>query len=206
MTQPIDTTAPTASYPRRCFGNGIPLYEAYHDHEWGVPVHGEVPLFERLVLEAFQTGLSWVIILRKRENFREAFAGFVPDAVARFTEDDVARLLADTGIVRNRAKIEAAIASAKAAVAFREAGGDLDELVWHHRPARHKRPRSPWDVQAKSAESIELSKALKRIGFQFVGPTTAYAAMQACGLVNDHFRGCTVGDALAKAQKEARAA
>jgi DNA-3-methyladenine glycosylase I len=165
-------------------------YVAYHDDEWGRPVHGETALFERLSLEAFQSGLSWAVILRKREGFRRAFAGFDPDTVAGFGPTGAARLLADPGIVRNRAKIEAVIANAAAVVALRERGG-LDALVWSHAPdVAGPAPVTPADVPAVTAESTELARALKAAGLRFVGPTTAYAAMQACGLVDDHLAGC----------------
>jgi DNA-3-methyladenine glycosylase I len=164
-------------------------YMAYHDREWGVAVHGEVGLYERLTLEAFQSGLSWLTILRKRESFRAAFAGFDPEAVAAFGEADIERLMADTSIVRNRAKIRAALTNAQAVVRLRGHGG-LDELFWSFAPVGHRRPRTPADVPATTAESIELARTLKRNGFVFVGPTTAYAGMQACGLVNDHLAGC----------------
>lgn len=167
-------------------------YLAYHDREWGVAVHGEVGLYERLTLEAFQSGLSWLTILRKREGFRAAFAGFEPQAVAAFGEADIERLMADTAIVRNRAKIRAAVTNAQAVVRLREHGG-LDELFWSFVPAGHRRPRSRADVPATTPESIELARTLKRNGFVFVGPTTAYAGMQACGLVNDHLTGCDWG-------------
>jgi DNA-3-methyladenine glycosylase I len=167
-------------------------YQAYHDREWGVAVHGEVGLYERLTLEAFQSGLSWLTILRRREGFRAAFAGFEPQAVAAFGEADVERLMADPAIVRNRAKIRAAVTNAQAVVRLRERGG-LDELFWSFAPAEHRRPRSPADVPATTPESIELARTLKRNGFVFVGPTTAYAGMQACGLVNDHLAGCDWG-------------
>ncbi|NNH06038.1 DNA-3-methyladenine glycosylase I [Cellulomonas fimi] len=176
----------------RCFGDGDPLYERYHDEEWGVPVHGEEALFERIALEGFQSGLAWITILRKRPAFRAAFAGFDPEAVAAFDEDDVARLMADAGIVRNRAKIEATVVNARALRALHEAGRTLDEVVWSHAPARsdHVRPVTWSDVPAATAESRALAKELKSLGFRFVGPTTAYAAMQACGLVDDHRAGC----------------
>ena len=167
-------------------------YVAYHDREWGVAVHGEVGLYERLTLEAFQSGLSWLTILRKREGFRAAFAGFDPEAVAAFGEADIERLMADTSIVRNRAKIRAALTNAQAVVRLRDHGG-LDELFWSFAPVGHRRPRTPADVPATTAESIELARTLKRNGFVFVGPTTAYAGMQACGLVNDHLAGCERG-------------
>jgi DNA-3-methyladenine glycosylase I len=161
----------------------------YHDHEWGVPLHGERELFERLTLEAFQSGLSWLTILRKREGFRSAFAGFDPQTVAAFGAQDRARLLADAGIVRNRRKVDAAIHNARAVLALRAEGG-LDALVWAHAPARHERPASLRDLRATSPESVALTKALKARGFVFLGPTTLYAAMQACGLVDDHVVGC----------------
>jgi DNA-3-methyladenine glycosylase I len=176
--------------PRCAWGASTPDYTAYHDEEWGREVHGERPLFERFTLEAFQSGLSWLTILRKREGFRAAFAGFDPEVVARYAAKDRARLMADTGIVRNNAKVDAAIANAAAVLRLRESGG-LDELVWSHAPTgRRKAPKGFGDVPAKTPESIALAKALKRSGFAFVGPTTAYAAMQACGLVNDHLAGC----------------
>ena len=171
----------------RCaWGASTPDYAHYHDHEWGRPVHGADALYERLCLEAFQSGLSWLTILRKRENFRAAFAGFRISAVAAFTETDVERLMADTGIVRNRAKIEAAIANARAAAEV----DDLDALIWSFAPPARPAPRSYADVPAVTPESTALAKELKRRGFRFVGPTTAYALMQACGLVNDHLAGC----------------
>jgi DNA-3-methyladenine glycosylase I len=173
----------------RCFGDGDELYAAYHDDEWGRPVRDERGLFERLSLEAFQSGLSWLTILRKREGFRAAFAGFDPDAVAHFGGQDVERLLQDAGIVRHRGKIEAAIANARATLVLREAGTPLPELVWSHRPEPRPAPTS-W--VATTTESAALSKALKRAGFRFVGPTTVYAAMQACGVVNDHLASCWV--------------
>ena len=177
----------------RCFGDGDPLYERYHDQEWGRPVRDERGLFERMSLEAFQSGLSWLTILRKREAFRAAFAGFEPDAVARFGDDDVERLLGDAGIVRNRAKIEATIANARATVALREDGG-LPELLWERfRPApRRAPPRTFADVPSQTPETVALAKELKRRGFRFVGPTTLYALMQACGVVDDHLAGCLV--------------
>lgn len=177
----------------RCFGDDHPDYAAYHDHEWGRPVRDERGLYERLCLEAFQSGLSWLVILRKRENFRAAFAGFDPERVARYDERDVQRLLGDAGIVRNRAKIEATIANARATLALRDGPTPLHELVWSHAPDPATRPPAPatWsEVPATTPESIALAKALKRAGFRFLGPTTVYAGMQACGLVNDHLRDC----------------
>ncbi|WP_053203361.1 DNA-3-methyladenine glycosylase I [Jiangella muralis] len=178
--------------PRCPWGLSAPEYVAYHDDEWGRPVHGDVALFERLTLEAFQSGLSWLTILRKRDGFRKAFAGFDPTAVAAFGPGDEARLLQDTGIVRNRAKVAAAIANARALIALQDAGGDgaLDRLIWSFAPASRPAPSSLADVPATTPESVALAKALKKSGFVFVGPTTAYAAMQACGLVNDHLAGC----------------
>jgi DNA-3-methyladenine glycosylase I len=174
----------------RCgWAGSTPDYLAYHDTEWGVPVRGEQALFERLTLEAFQSGLSWLTILRKREAFRHAFARFDPEAVAAFDEADRARLLADASIVRNRLKIDAAITNARAVVALRDDGG-LDELFWSFAPAEHVRPAGPEDLRATSPESVGLAKALKKAGFVFVGPTTMYAAMQACGVVDDHLEGC----------------
>jgi DNA-3-methyladenine glycosylase I len=178
----------------RCFGDGDPLYERYHDDEWGRPVRDERGLFERMSLEAFQSGLAWITILRKREAFRAAFAGFEPDAVARFGAADVERLLGDAGIVRNRAKIEATIANARATVALRDAGPTLPELVWdrYPPPPRAAPPRSFAEVPSQTPEAVALAKELKRRGFRFVGPTTLYALMQACGVVNDHLAGCPV--------------
>ena len=175
---------------RRCaWAGSTPDYLDYHDHEWGTPVHGETPLFERLTLEAFQSGLSWLTILRKRPAFREAFAGFDADVVAQFDEGDVARLMADAGIVRNARKVDAAIANARAVLDLRDDGG-LDAYVWSFAPEHHQPPRSTADFRATSPESVALAKGLKQRGFVFVGPTTAYAAMQACGLVDDHVAGC----------------
>ncbi len=180
----------------RCFGDGDPLYERYHDEEWGRPVTDERGLFERMSLEAFQSGLSWLTILRKREAFLTAFANFHPDEVARFGDADVERLLNDAGIVRNRAKIEATIANAKATVALRDDGPTLPELVWErYRPApRASPPQTFADVPSQTPETKALAKELKRRGFRFVGPTTAYALMQAVGIVNDHIAGCYVRD------------
>ena len=181
------------SEPKRCWATSDPAYLAYHDEEWGRPVTGERGLLERFCLEGFQSGLSWLTILRKRENFRTAFAGFDPERVARFGKRDVERLLLDAGIVRHRGKIEAAIANAQGTVALREAGTSLGELVWDHRPKKARAaPRSLRDLPATTPESNALSKELKRAGFRFVGPTTVYAAMQACGVVNDHIAGCFV--------------
>jgi DNA-3-methyladenine glycosylase I len=178
----------------RCWPVRDALYAVYHDEEWGRPVTDERGLYERLCLEGFQSGLSWLTILRKRESFRRAFAEFDPDAVARFSERDVTRLLGDAGIVRHRGKIEAAIANARGGVALREARTPLHELVWAHAPEQHDAPGTTADWQAQTPESAALSKRLKAAGFRFVGPTTVWAAMQACGIVNDHLTTCWVRD------------
>jgi len=179
--------------PRCWWGASSEEYERYHDEEWGRPVTDDRGLYERMVLEGFQSGLSWLTILRKRENFRAAFAGFEIDAVARFDDRDVARLLADAGIVRHRGKIEAAIGNAVAARSMREGGESLADLIWSYTPSgRRRAPRSLDELPALTPESTALSKDLKKRGFRFVGPTTAYATMQACGIVNDHMAGCWV--------------
>jgi DNA-3-methyladenine glycosylase I len=171
---------------------GDPLYLAYHDEEWGVPSHDERHLFELLVLEGAQAGLSWSTILRKREGYRQAFAGFDAEAVARFGPRDVDRLLGDAGIVRNRAKIEAAIGNAGATLEVREELGSLDALLWSFvgGEPRQSSWRSLEQIPAETDESRTMSKELKRRGFRFVGPTICYAFMQAAGLVNDHFVDC----------------
>ncbi|MFJ7750488.1 DNA-3-methyladenine glycosylase I [Arthrobacter sp. NPDC097144] len=172
-----------------------PDYQQYHDEEWGRLVTGESALYERLCLEAFQSGLSWITILRKRPAFREAFAGFDPEAVARFTEADRERLMADAGIVRNRAKINAAIANARALLDLPD-GESLESLLLAHRPdSSRPAPRDISDVPATTPESTALAKALKKRGFRFVGPTTAYAMLQATGYVNDHLESCWVRNA-----------
>jgi DNA-3-methyladenine glycosylase I len=190
----MDSVVTGADGNSRCWwGASTPDYELYHDEEWGRPVRDERGLYERMVLEGFQSGLSWLTILRKRESFRAAFANFEIEEVAKFGKRDVARLLADAGIVRHRGKIEAAIANAKAARAMHAAGESLGELVWSFAPDRGRRaPRSLDDLPSTTPESTTLSKELKRRGFRFVGPTTAYATMQACGVVNDHLAGCWV--------------
>jgi DNA-3-methyladenine glycosylase I len=171
----------------RCpWGASTPDYVAYHDDEWGKPVRDDQGLYERLCLEAFQSGLSWLTILRKREAFRAAFAGFEPARVAAFGDEDVARLMADAGIVRNRMKIDAAIANARATLEL----DSLADLLWSFAPPERPAPRTLADVPAVTPESTAMAKELKRRGFRFVGPTTAYALMQACGLVNDHLDGC----------------
>lgn len=176
-------------------GPDFELYRDYHDREWGQTVRDGVALFERMSLEAFQSGLSWLTILRKRENFRRAFSGFDIDAVAGYTDADVRRLMADPGIVRNRAKIEATIANARAAA---ELGGgtQLAELLWSFAPAPRSRPADASEIPSATAESTAMAGELKRRGFRFVGPTTAYALMQATGMVDDHIRGCWVPAAV----------
>jgi DNA-3-methyladenine glycosylase I len=177
---------------RRCWwATSAPEYLAYHDTEWGRPVTDDRGLYERLCLEAFQSGLSWLTILRKRDAFRRAFANFEIEAVAAFDGADVRRLLADSGIVRNRAKVQAAIANARAAMSL--TGDDsLSHLVWSFAPKRLRAPRRRPDLPSTTPASIALAQELRRRGFRFVGPTTAYALMQACGLVNDHLAGCAV--------------
>lgn len=194
----------------RCFwATDDPLYRRYHDEEWGMPVHDDVRLFEKLCLEGFQSGLSWLTILRKREAFRAAFAGFAFERVARFGPDDVERLLQDAGIVRHRGKIEAAIHNARAACELVAAEGSLAAFVWRFAPPAAERPRqldaSTLRSLASTPASTRLSKELKRRGFRFVGPTTAYAFMQAMGLVNDHLEGCEARPRVERAQREAPA-
>lgn len=194
MTAPGLT--PGADGLLRCaWAVSAPEYIDYHDLEWGRAVHGDAALFERLCLEGFQSGLSWLTILRKRDGFRSAFSWFDPRAVAGFGHDDVERLMNDASIVRNRRKIEATIANARALVDLQAAEGDgvLDRLVWSFADVEQgvrRRPRELAEVPASTPASASLSKALKRVGFTFVGPTTCYAAMQACGLVDDHIVGC----------------
>ncbi|BBY14087.1 DNA-3-methyladenine glycosylase I [Mycobacterium marseillense] len=172
-------------------GPDFEMYRDYHDQEWGRPLRDGVGLFERMSLEAFQSGLSWLIILRKRENFRRAFAGFDIETVAEYTDDDVQRLMADQGIVRNHAKIDATIANARAAA---ELGtpADLAELLWSFAPSPRSRPADTSQIPSATDESKAMARELKRRGFRFVGPTTAYALMQATGMVDDHIRGCWV--------------
>jgi len=167
-------------------------YRAYHDSEWGRPVRGDTALFERVTLEAFQSGLSWLTILRKREGFRAAFAGFDALEVAGFDAADVERLMADAAIVRNRRKIDATVQNARALVQLQDAGASLDALFWSFAPGPRSRPSTMDEVPAQTPESLALSKALKARGFAFVGPTTMYAAMQACGVVDDHLVDCHV--------------
>jgi DNA-3-methyladenine glycosylase I len=186
--------------PVRCWPTTDPLYIAYHDEEWGRPVRDELRLLERLCLEGFQSGLSWLTILRKREHFRAAFCAFDPERVARLGDDDVERLMGDAGIVRNRAKIEATIANARATVGLHEAGETLRGLLWSFAPPPTAppaaAPRTLQDMPATTPESKALARELKRRGFRFVGPTTAYALMQATGIVNDHLEDCIVRAAV----------
>jgi DNA-3-methyladenine glycosylase I len=186
---------------RRCpWGGAAPEYVSYHDEEWGRPVTDDRGIYERMVLEGFQSGLSWLTILRKRENFRVAFANFEIDAVADFGERDVKRLLGDAGIVRHRGKIEAAIANARAAAALER---PLAEVVWSFAPSgRRPAAKAGAALPALTPESTALAKELKRRGFRFVGPTTAYATMQACGLVNDHVAGCWVRAEVERERRE----
>jgi len=188
MTAPDDDGRVRCDWAVGRPGPDFLLYRDYHDHEWGQPLRGQVPLFERMSLEAFQSGLSWLIILRKRENFRKAFDGFDVEKIARYTDADVDRLLADEGIVRNRAKIAATIANARAVADL----DDLSELLWSFAPAARPRPATLADVPATTPESMAMARELKRRGFRFVGPTTAYALMQATGMVDDHLQACWV--------------
>jgi DNA-3-methyladenine glycosylase I len=176
----------------RCWWCGTdPLYVAYHDDDWGRPVRDERELFEKLILDGAQAGLAWITILRKREGYRAAFEGFDPERIAAYGDDDVARLLADPGIVRNRQKVAAAIGNAKALLAMHEAGETLVDLVWSHQPRPRKRPLRPGDeFPVTSDEAIALSKALQQRGWKFVGPTIVYAFMQAVGVIDDHIAGC----------------
>jgi DNA-3-methyladenine glycosylase I len=185
---------------RRCFGEEIEIYRDYHDREWGRPVVDERGLLEKLCLEGFQSGLSWLTILRKRDAFRRAFSDFDADRVAAFGPADVDRLLTDASIVRHRLKIEAAIANARATLALRQQGRSLATLVWSHRPKLRPAPRSWADVAPETSESRGLAKDLKAAGFRFVGPTTVYSTMQACGLVNDHLAGCIVREEVEQEQ------
>jgi DNA-3-methyladenine glycosylase I len=194
--------------PDRCAWCGTdPLYTAYHDLEWGVPNHDDRHLLEMLVLEGAQAGLSWITILRKRENYRRAFDGFDADKVARYTAADVERLMADAGIVRNRLKIESAIANARATLDAQARFGSLDALLWRFVDGipRDGARRTLAEVPAETAESKAMSRELKRLGFRFVGPTVCYAFMQAVGMVNDHVADCfrhrEIGDRLATGRR-----
>ncbi len=176
-----------------------PIYIHYHDTEWGRPVKDDTSLYEKLCLEGFQAGLSWLTILRKREEFRVAFKGFDPYIVARFKANDINRLMNNEGIVRNRLKIEAAIANAKATLKVQDELGSLSKLIWSFAPTKPKKaPRTLADVPATSPESVALSKELLRRGFKFVGPTMIHASMQSLGLVNDHLATCAFRDAASK--------
>jgi len=183
----------------RCFGDGDELLGRYHDEEWGRPITDEQGLFERLCLEGMQSGLSWTLILNRRETLRRAFAQFDPDAVARFGEGDVERLLGDPGVIRHRGKIEAVIANARATLALREQT-PLHELIWSHRPAARP-PIETFEGLETPREAAALAKELKRAGFRFVGPTTVYSTMEAAGLVNDHLAGCHVWSEVEQAQR-----
>jgi len=188
----------------RCWGDGDPLFERYHDEEWGLPVLDERGLFEKLCLEAFQAGMSWRTVLTKRDAFREAFENFDPDAVARFGDAEVQRLLGDRNIIRNRAKIEATLANARATVALRPTGEPLDAVIRAHAPAPQDPPPATWaDVPSTTPETLALARELKRRGFRFVGPTTLYALMQANGLVDDHLAGCPARPAVERARRAA---
>lgn len=186
MTQPVIGEDGLARCP---WAAGDPVNMAYHDEEWGMPVEGEAAHLERLTLEAFQSGLSWLTILNKRPAFREVFAGFDADTVASYDVHDIERLMEETRIVRNRRKIEAAVANARATVALRERGGLVD-LLWSFRPAESPAPRDTSEQVASTVESTALSKALKKAGFAHVGPTTMHALMQAVGIIDDHLVGC----------------
>jgi DNA-3-methyladenine glycosylase I len=198
MTESPPGSAPAAAPERgalpgpdgrlRCpWGLSAPEYLSYHDEEWGRPVRGDTAIFERLCLEGFQSGLSWLTILRKRENFRAAFAGFEPAAVAAFGDQDVARLMADAGIVRNRAKINAVLTNARAVLTLPDS---LTDLVWKYASDSAPAPRTLDDLPASTPASKALSAELRKRGFTFTGPVTAYATMQACGIVNDHLAAC----------------
>lgn len=190
MSEPGSGPVPGADGRPRCPWGGRPgVLQDYHDTEWGLPVDGEHGLFERMTLEGFQSGLSWLTILNKRPRFRDAFAGFDVDRVAAMGEPEVEALLQDAGIVRHRGKIEATLRNARATVALRADGG-LEQLVARHRPAATPRPRTTGELPTTSPESVALSKALKKRGFAFVGPTTAFALMEATGMVDTHLVGC----------------
>ncbi len=173
---------------RPVWASADPLLQQYYDTEWGMPVRDEQGLYERICLEGFQAGLSWATILRKRPAFRAAFAGFDPDVVVGYTDEDVERLMGDSGIVRNRAKIRAAVTNARATIDVRGEGG-LVQLVWSFQPATTPQPRTPEEIPATSPESVALSKALRRRGFAFVGPTTMFALMEAVGIIDTHLVG-----------------
>lgn len=190
---------------RRCgWCSSAPDYMAYHDDEWGRPVTDDIRLYEKLCLEGFQSGLSWLTILRKRDGFRRAFAGFVPAKVAAFGNADVERLLQDASIVRHRGKIEAAIANSRAVLDVQDRFGSLAALIWSFEPSRRRVvPTRLGEIPPTSPESTAMAKELRRHGFRFVGPTTAYAAMESLGLVNDHLQGCHVRTACDRDRKAA---
>ncbi|MDR1078279.1 MAG: DNA-3-methyladenine glycosylase I [Propionibacteriaceae bacterium] len=189
---PDPTSIPdlTIAPERRCFGGDSALYQAYHDWEWGQPVHGDTEWFERLSLEGFSSGLSWLTVLRKRDSLRQAFAGFDPARVAAFGQNDVERLLGDPGVIRSRAKITGAIGNARVLLDYQAHGGSLDELVWGHRPAQHHPPARAEEHPAQSPESEALASQLRRLGFRWLGPVNVYAAMEACGVINNHLPDC----------------
>ena len=192
MTAPRGGTVLGADGITRCWWCGDdPLYVDYHDHEWGTPLHDDRALFELLCLEGFQAGLSWITILRKREAFRQAFDGFDPEIVSRYSDGVVERLLGDPGIVRHRGKIAATIANAVAVGAMRDAGTSLDQIVWSHAPPARRRPlRDRSEIPAETSESAGLARELRKWGMRYVGATTVYAFMQSAGLVDDHLSGC----------------
>jgi DNA-3-methyladenine glycosylase I len=200
-----DALARGADGRLRCYWAVGPEYASYHDGEWGRPLLDDNELFERLCLEAFQAGLSWLTILRKREAFRAAFAGFDIATMAAFNEDDVRRLLADTAIVRNRRKIEAVVHNARLALELLEDHGSLAHFLWTFRPERQAPIRRRGDFVATTPEAQAMAKELRRRGFRFLGPTTIYAGMQACGIVNDHVQGCCVRDEVERRQREVAA-
>ena len=194
----------TVAIGRRCFGDGDPLYERYHDTEWGFPVPDERALFELMSLEAFQAGLSWRTILAKRGAFRRAFSNFDADAVARFDPADVKRLMEDAGIVRNRAKIEATIGNARAVLQLRATGRPLMSILQPDpRASRHKPPAAWSEVPSTTPEAVALARELKGQGLRFLGPTTLYALMQACGVVDDHLVACPIRPAAERARRAA---
>ena len=193
----------TAAKAGRCFGDGDPLYERYHDTEWGFPVSDERAAFELLSLEAFQAGLSWRTILGKRDAFRRAFANFDADAVARFDPTDVKRLLEDAGIVRNRAKIEATIGNARAVLQLRAAGEPLISILRPDPRASRRAPAAWSEVPSTTPEAVALARELKGRGFRFLGPTTLYSLMQACGVVDDHLAACPIRPAVERARRAA---
>lgn len=194
------------SIPRCCWCGDDPLYVKYHDTEWGFPVDDETRLFEKICLEGFQSGLAWITILRKRENFREAFADFDLEQVAKFGKRDITRLLKNDGIIRHRGKIEASINNAKRAIELAAECNGLASYFWRYEPERSSRPKriAKDNIPSTSPESIALSKDLKKRGWKFVGPTTAYAFMQAMGMVNDHIHGCRTGEQVKKALEQFR--